>query len=228
MERVLKDQTRGRSWLQVATLVATASVGISVASAATIGLGRPDAPPSVPSPPPRPSTPVQPAPTPRANPVVPQRAPTPTFVPRATPQVCTRTIPRARPSVVTPPRVTARPRTPIRPAPTTTRNPARPVAIPVPRARLNPVLPSGRVAGGPSIGTDTGTSGGGRSLPANLALVLLMLATLGAGALALIPAIPGAQMVLRPRQAAQVARRRPELIALAISGCLILLILVSL
>ncbi len=92
----------------------------------------------------------------------------------------------------------------------------------------NPALPTGAVAGGPSVGTDSGPAGSGRSVPANLALVLLLLTTLGAAALALIPAVPGAQMILRPRQAAKVARRRPELIALAISGLVILLILVSL
>ena len=118
--------------------------------------------------------------------------------------------------------------TPVTPTTTTSvASPPKTTPAKIP-TQPKPALPTGAVAGGPSVGIDSGPAGSGRSVPANLALVLLLLTTLGAAALALIPAVPGAQMILRPRQAAKVARRRPELIALAISGLVILLILVSL
>jgi hypothetical protein len=228
MERLLNDRRKPglRARWALALLLHALLVPTSVSAA---GLAGPDpVPPSV-APRSAPRAAPRPAPVQRVAPPVTRRYVPPVRVqvaprPNVTPTIPRRVVPR-----VAPPAVRSKPKpAPIKPKPIPVKPKPKPPATPV--ASKPPDTgppPNVAVAGAPNPpGLDVGAtdSGSGRSLPASLSLLVLILTTVGAAGLAAAPAVPGSHLVLRPRQAASVARRRPELIALAVSALLILLI----
>lgn len=214
----------------VATLAALLT--LFVVQPALGALSGPDAPPA--SLLPKRSAPT-PAPT-RVVPTAPRRSSTPSVSrpPRSTRSSgSTRTVTPRRATPSAAPRRTARPaKSPAKPAktakPARTAKPAKAPTVTIAGAKDDKTKGSTGSKGNSGVQPAVLPTPEGSSLPGILAMVLLALATLVAGTLAMLPRVPAARGLVTRGQMMTLARHRYELTALAAIGVATLLLLVVL
>jgi hypothetical protein len=146
-----------------------------------------------------------------------------------TPRVTVTPKPRPKPTLTKPPVKKPKPivKKPIVKKPTVTSPPV--VTVPPGVTTTQASLPTATTAGGPDSAAPAAISpvGASGSAPAVLATILLTLATLLAGGLALLPRVPAARSTLTKDRLLVLDRHRYELTALAAVGGLTLLVLLA-
>ena len=215
---------RLRPWLAQTLALGLLAVVPLAAHAAGLGAG-PDKPPVTVAPTPRPVAPrpSTPAPSP------PRVSPPP--VSRPTPRVTVTPRPSVKPAVRTPTvkKPVKKPvvKKPVVKKPTVSTPPL--VTVPRGVTTTQASLPTATTAGGPDATPPAAIApvGSGGSAPAVLATILLTLATLLAGGLALLPRVPAARSALTKDRLLVLDRHRYELTALAAVGGLTLLVLLA-